>query len=436
MRISPSLFKEIVELLKPLSCFENERARRALLVSAGLRDVLTDVDCAGASQEFVPLLLHRLLEYGDIEGEPALFLLLRSVAETVGMEKKRLLHAFEARIITEQTAPLAKSAVVTLRHWMRHRRRILAASLVFGILLCAGIVYRYSEKLPPFKGSLPLMPKAGDLWREPTTGMEFVYIPNGSFLMGQREEERQQLLHDPGQELYNEYYASELPRHQVTLAGFWLGKYEVTNAQYRVWRSLHDSLDYQGNTLNDEQQPAVRVSGKDARDFAEWLTTTYRMRHGGGVEFRLPTEAEWEYACRAGTTTSRFWGDDAQQACLYASVADMTAKQQLADWDRAIHSCTDNFSVTAPVGSFQPNPFGLYDMLGNVWEWTADNWHDTYQNAPGNGEAWRDGDASLQIMRGGAWFEHPPHTRCATRYREPPDAHSMYAGLRVVAFRK
>lgn len=436
MRMPPSLFKEIVELLTPLPCFESERARRALLVSAGLRDVLTDVDCAGTPQEFVPLLLHRLLEYGDIDGEPALFLLLRSAAETVGMEKKRLLHAFETRIIAEQNAPLSKHAVAKLGHWMRHRRRILAVSFVFGVLLCAVIIYRYPEKLLFFGGALPLMPNAGDFWREPTTGMEFVYIPNGSFLMGQREEEREQLLHDPGQELYNEYYASELPRHQVTLDGFWLGKYEVTNAQYRVWRPLHDSRDYQGSTLNEDRQPVVWISGNDARDFVEWLTANYRLKHGGGVEFRLPTEAEWEYACRAGTTTSRFWGDGAQAACLYANVADMTAKQRLLDWDRAIHDCNDTFAVTAPVGSFQPNPFGLYDMLGNVWEWTADSWHDTYQNAPQNGAAWTGGDASLQVMRGGAWFEHPPNTRCATRYREPPNAISMYAGLRVVAFRK
>lgn len=437
MRMSPSLFKEIVELLTPLPCVESERARRALLLNARLGDVLTHVDCAGAAQEFVPLLLHRLLEYGDMNGEPALFLLLRSVAETVGAEKQCLLKEFEMRMREEQAnlAPISANFRGMPRS-RSFREKFIAISVILAVMSIGASLF-WRDTWPFFsKSRFPFRPQAGDLWREPTTGMEFVYIPNGSFLMGQREEERQQLLHDPGQELYNEYYASELPRHQVTLDGFWLGKYEVTNAQYRVWRPLHDSRDYQGNTLNDDQQPVVWISGNDVRGFAEWLTTTYRLKHGGGVEFRLPTEAEWEYACRAGTTTSRFWGDDARQACLYASVADMTAKQQFADWDRAIHDCNDAFAVTAPVGSFQPNPLGLYDMLGNVWEWTADNWHDTYQNAPENGEAWRDGDASLQIMRGGAWFEHPPNTRCATRYREPPDARSMYAGLRVVAFRK
>ncbi len=442
MLISPLLFEEIVRLLTPLPCFESERARRALLLSAGLRDILTTFDCAGKSQEFAPLLLHHLAEYGDIAGEPALFLLLRSVAETVGTDKQRLLHEFETRIVAEQSAESPKPAEKkTALPAPKTSRAGVSKFAVFGMVLLlaigigASLVWR--DHLPFFEHSrLPLMPKAGETWREPMTGMEFVYVPGGSFLMGQSDTEREQLLHDPGQELYDEYYTNELPRHQVTLDGFWIGKYEVTNAQYRVWRPVHDSRDYQGNTLNDERQPVVWISGQDARNFAEWLTATYRIRHGGDVGFRLPTESQWEYACRAGTTTIRFWGDDAQHACAYASVADMTAKKELSDWDRGIHWCSDNFAVTAPVGSFQPNPFGLYDMLGNVWEWTADEWHDTYRNAPLNGDAWIGGDASSQVMRGGAWYDHPYHARCATRYREPPESLSMYAGLRVVAFRK
>ena len=133
--------------------------------------------------------------------------------------------------------------------------------------------------------------------------------------------------------------------HKVHLDGFWMGKCEVTNAQYRLYEKNHDSKSYEDVSLNGDSQPAVYVSWDDAQGFIKWLNKKT------GHTFALPSEAQWEYACRAGTTSKRFWGDDPDQACGYANVRDRTVKQKWG-WG-AIHNCDDGFSATAPVGSFQ-----------------------------------------------------------------------------------
>ncbi len=167
--------------------------------------------------------------------------------------------------------------------------------------------------------------------------------------------------------------ADEGPQHPVTISrDFYMGKYEITNAQFRVFRPNHNNGDMRGFSLNGDNQPVVNVSWNDAIAFCEWVSEQT------GMQIQLPTEAEWEYACRAETTTRRYWGDDLSddQACAYANVRDQTALQQLA-WGSPIFNCEDGSAVTAPVGQFQPNAFGLYDMLGNVWEWCRD-WYGSY----------------------------------------------------------
>ncbi|MCP5087419.1 MAG: formylglycine-generating enzyme family protein [Rhodobacteraceae bacterium] len=228
--------------------------------------------------------------------------------------------------------------------------------------------------------------------------MEFVWIEGGTFWMGCGEQE-------------TECSSDEKPRHQVTVNGFWMGRTEVTNAQYRQFIPKHDSQDFKGHSLNADEQPVVYVSWEEATNFIDWLTKSNK----GKDEFRLPTEAEWEYAARAGTTTARYWGDNPDDACQYANVADETAKKEMSDW--TIHNCDDGYAVSAPVGSFRPNAFGLYDMLGNVWEWVADPWHDNYEGAPSNAKVWEEGDANLRLLRGGSWGSDPQWVRCALRLR-------------------
>jgi sulfatase modifying factor 1 len=139
----------------------------------------------------------------------------------------------------------------------------------------------------------------------------------------------------------------------------------------------------------------VCVSWEDASAYVRWLSQKT------GKRYRLLTEAEWEYAARADTTTTRFWGDDAHRSCDYANGADVAAAARLSDVSIGAHAlCDDRYAYTAPVGSYRANAFGLHDMLGNVWEWTQDCWNTTYSGAPTDGTAWDAGDCSMRAVRG------------------------------------
>ncbi len=230
----------------------------------------------------------------------------------------------------------------------------------------------------------------GEIWRQPVTGMKFVWVPGGCSQMGQSEEEKRRLIREAGEELYGKYWSDELPQQEVCVDGYWMGKTEVTVGAFRrfveatgyrtdaekekegfSWIRIGKNMEKRsGANWRDagfrqtEDHPVVNVSWNDASAMAEWLS-----RQGGG-RFRLPTEAEWEYGCRAGTKTARYWGDSPAEACRYANVADRAVKRIYPD-DR-IHECDDGHAHTSPVGSYQENDFGLLDMLGNVWEWCED----------------------------------------------------------------
>ena len=276
----------------------------------------------------------------------------------------------------------------------------------------------------------------GAICAEPTTGMEFVFVPGGCFQMGQTETEKAQLIKEVGEKNYASWYADELPRHEVCLQGFWMGRYEVTNAQYRRFKKDHDSQSYEGKSLNGDDQPVVMVSWNDAQAFLKQLNAAASVEtHGrASLQFRLPTEAEWEYAARGGTEKIRYWGDDPKhtQACAYANVADQSAKKLWTNW--TVHECDDDYAVTAPVGRFQPNAFGLYDMLGNVWEWCQDTYHENYNGAPNDGSAWGSlGDEKAnRLLRGGSWLINPNYCRSADRDRNDPDNRNDNVGARVV----
>ena len=250
-------------------------------------------------------------------------------------------------------------------------------------------------------------------WKEPITSMQFVWVPKGCFQMG-----------SPSAEVGRK--ADEGPRHFVCVDGFWMGKEEVSNAQYQKFRSQHSSGSYKGNTLDSADQPVVNVSWEDARAFAGWLSTKYN----GQYRFRLPTEAEWEYACRSGTQTSRYWGNDPNKACRYESVLDITSS---TTWpNRACHPCEDGYKVTAPVGSFQPNAFGLHDMLGNVMEWCEDSYsNEAYATHQRNNPVYRS-ESPYRVMRGGSWSCGPSRVRCADRSWD--NLHSRFpdVGFRLV----
>lgn len=258
------------------------------------------------------------------------------------------------------------------------------------------------------------LPKPGETWQEPVTGMEFVRVPGGCYEMGSPSGERGR---DSG----------EGPVHEVCVDGFLMGKLEVTNAQYRMYRSGHNSRDYKGHSLNGANQPAVYVSWEDAKAYAKWLTN----KSGGRYRFRLPTEAEWEYAARARTTTARYWGDDPDDACRYGNVHDRTSRR-VNKFKWIPHDCNDGYAVTAPVGSFKRNPFGLYDMLGNIWEWCEDTYsEDAYSKHERNNPIYT-GSGSYRVFRGGSWGGVPSDVRSANRYYFRPGFRDGSLGFRLL----
>ena len=294
-------------------------------------------------------------------------------------------------------------------------------------------------------------PRSGDPWTEPLTGVEFVWITGGCFKMGQTEYERYHIIRKVGRQDYQRYYTDERPAHDVCVNGYWIGKHEVTKAQFRrfvratgyrtdaekegygmIWRGKWEKGEgyhwQRPGFEQDERHPVVHVSWNDANAMARWLSRRYSLG------FRLPTEAEWEYACRARTATFRYWGNNADDACEYANVHDLLSKKQNGfDWFH--HDCYDGYVYTAPVGSFIPNKFGLYDMLGNVWEWCGDRyekWFYRRAEARSANPVCADRGPCLRVLRGASWSSDPGYARAAFRYKARQDNRLDDVGFRLV----
>ncbi len=229
-------------------------------------------------------------------------------------------------------------------------------------------------------------------------GPEMVVLPTGRFRMG---------------DLSGEGSNDEKPVRRVTLSRpIAMGKYEVTFTEYdRFARATgRDRPDDEG--WGRGNRPVIDVSQEDAQAYARWLSEQT------GRDYRLPSEAEWKYAARAGTTTKYSWGDEIgrnQANCNGCG----------SEWD---------YKKTAPVGSFAANAFGLYDMHGNVWEWVKDCWHDNYEGAPSDGRAWTTGcdGYSRAVLCGGSWDNNPLVLRSANRYKDGPSARIDNYGFRLV----
>jgi formylglycine-generating enzyme required for sulfatase activity len=227
-------------------------------------------------------------------------------------------------------------------------------------------------------------------------GPQMVLIPAGRFKMG---------------DIQGGGYKNERPVHEVSINHFAMSRYEVTFAEYDLFaeatgRKKPDDQGWEGGN-----RPVMNVSWNDASAYAEWLSVQT------GKQYRLPTEAEWEYAARAGTETKYWWGNDIgknRAACEGCG----------AQWG------WDAEQMTAPVGSFAPNPFGLYDTVGNVWEWVADSWHNNYEGAPSDGSVWKGNNRRL--FRGGSWADLPEDSRAAVRDSESSDSLNYALGFRVV----
>ncbi|HEY1935789.1 MAG TPA: SUMF1/EgtB/PvdO family nonheme iron enzyme [Acetobacteraceae bacterium] len=275
-------------------------------------------------------------------------------------------------------------------------------------------------------------PARGSVMRDCPTCPEMVLVPAGSFTMGvpPGESVRDGVLFDDDKDAR--------PLRTVTFAhAFWLGKYPVTRAEYAEF--VHDANYTAGGKGwqdgDSDRDPVVNVSPADAEAYAAWLSSPRKT----GKPYRLPSEAEWEYAARAvtapGPTPARFWGNDFEHtaACHYANVSDEALrKQSKASPDKNDYFvCDDGHAGVAPVGSYQPNAFGLYDMLGNVWQWTADCYTNSYDGAPDDGSARTSGDCSRRVLRGGSWHSSPAGVRAGVRIDYDQGYLSARVGFRL-----
>ncbi|MCY2988198.1 MAG: SUMF1/EgtB/PvdO family nonheme iron enzyme [Planctomycetota bacterium] len=337
------------------------------------------------SRPFCEAFFRELLAVGVAEDHPdladrclaeALFFSATPVTETLELAESPRRLAAVLRLLRDRADQVPELAEIA--------RRLAATDDRETQGYAREILARLGITLPPAADERKVI-------RDDRSGVTFVEIPAGEFEMGAEKSE----------------YPSERPLHRVRISqGFWLGKYPVTNGQYAafmkaVGSSVNKPAYWDDRRFNQPEQPVVGVSWAEARAFCAWV---------GG---RLPTEAEWEYACRAGTTTEYSFGDDAALLGEYAWFDGNSGGQ------------------TQPVGTKQPNAWGLHDMHGNVWEWCEDVWHSNYVGAPDDGTAWA-GEGSRRVYRGGGWAGSARGCRCAYRDGwEPGDRFSLL-GFRLV----
>ena len=275
--------------------------------------------------------------------------------------------------------------------------------------------------------------QAGEKFRDCPDCPQMVVIPAGSYRMGSPSREHGRT-------------GDEGPVHEVKIgAPFALGVHEVTVAEFArfVDETGHSAgsrcFTYKGGKWKEgrrrgwrntgfgqsDRHPAACVSWDDAQAYAAWLSRKT------GERYRLPSESEWEYAARAGTSTSRYWGDSKSGPCRHANGADASLKGRYPDWPWTVVSCQDGQAYTAPVGGYEANGWGLHDMLGNVWEWTEDCWNASYEAAPLDGTPWGHGDCAVRVLRGGSWESSPSALRAAFRVRNSAGDRNSSIGFRV-----
>ncbi len=289
--------------------------------------------------------------------------------------------------------------------------------------------------VPPVAATPSQVP--GTVTRDCPDCPEMVVIPPGRFTMGSPSNEEGR-------------YDDEGPQHLVNINyPFYIGEYPITKTEFARFVSMTgytpeekcyihqtdgDLNETSGYGWKDPgftqsgREPVVCVNWNDVQAYIRWLSSIT------GKSYRLPTEAEWEYVARAGTTTRFYWGDDSgwnTQMCRYANAFDQAAYRQHPGWKATELNCDDGYAHTSPVGSFPPNAFGIYDMAGNVWQWMEDCWNENYQGAPTNGAAWTTGSCEKRVIRGGSWDFNPRDLRSANRGWFTADDRIVFIGFRV-----
>lgn len=294
-----------------------------------------------------------------------------------------------------------------------------ASVILTALVLCLSLVQALNQ----------ISAHAEQTFRDCSECPEMVGIPAGEFVMGSNRQR-------------------ESPVHSVrNIPSFAIGSREVTRDQFAAFVAATRrpsgesclSRDATGarafvkgatwlspGIMQTGHHPVVCVTFADAVAYVGWLSKLT------GYRYRLPSEAEWEYSTRAGSTTPWFWGRDRSQACQYANVPNVQRSTPDAS-PGSIFSCDDGYADTAPVGAFRENNFGLYDTLGNVWEWVEDCWHETYVGAPEDGSAWTAGvECNIRTVRGGGSVASRTALSVSARTADPIDYRGIGLGFRVV----
>src|SRR5437763_1783356 len=290
-------------------------------------------------------------------------------------------------------------------------------------------------------GARTRTPAPGTSFRDCSNGCpEMVVVPQGRFTMGAPAGE------EARENLPIERRGRSVPQHLVTIRHkLAIAKFDVTRDEYaqfvaetnRPDADSCDTLNASGGFIATNgnwhspgfpqtgRDPVACVSWDDAQAYVAWLSAKT------GHVYRLPTEAEWEYAARAGTTTARYFSDNPAELCRYTNVGDLDYSEQHPGDSGVNRACRDGYAFTSPVGSFPPNQFGLYDMLGNVLDWNEDCSNANYSGAPTDGTAWQSGDCGRRVVRGGSWDADLSGVRSANRRNPPNSSRNTTLGFRV-----
>ncbi|MCP4146338.1 MAG: SUMF1/EgtB/PvdO family nonheme iron enzyme [bacterium] len=281
----------------------------------------------------------------------------------------------------------------------------------------------YIKAIEPLASRLDI-PETGCWEAEFDNQTVMVYIPPGEFLMGSSQGEK-----------------DEKPAHSVKVDGFWMGKYEVTVEQYEAFikdtgrKPLPDSL---SDISPGKRYPVVGVSRPDALAYCSWLSKKTGTTPGmTGLQFALPSEAQWERAARGNTTAMYFWGNSVKDICNYANTADRSAKSNFPKWSSFV-DCDDGYIFTAPVGSFKANPFGLYDITGNVMEWCCDLYDANYYGRSPSQNPVNLNKGSDYSLRGGCWGYAAGSSRISKRFhlKNPGKRYGKIVGFRICMKKK
>ena len=303
---------------------------------------------------------------------------------------------------------------------------------------------RVNNALPARMPAPAQAPAPGRSFRDCSHGCpEMVVVPRGRFTMGAPagEEERENLPDLPG------LRGHSVPQHLVTIRhAFAIGRFDVTRDEYAQFVAETHRPDpascvtvtasgggvatngtnwHSPGFPQTGRDPVVCVGWDDAQAYMSWLSART------GHVYRLPTEAEWEYAARAGTTTARYGSDNPLEICRYTNVGDLDYGERHPGDSGVNRACRDGYAFTSPVGRFPPNRYGLYDMLGDVLNWTEDCWNINYSGAPADGTAWLTGDCSRRVARGGSWDMDLSPARSAMRRGPPTSLLNTTLGFRV-----